>query len=385
MISNNRVLVIKMSPYDGLNSSTLRTIAMIKGLLAKGFEIDWLTIRPSQTHVINDVSQYSFLENVRIIYANENTVYNSIAKINKGLKKRIISLIRKAYHYFSLFDYTKKIAESVSIDMLCCNDYEYLISVSDPKTSHIAAKVLIQQGLKYKKWIQYWGDPLVGDISYNKALPKKTLINAERKLFSISNKIVYTSPLTLYDEKKLHPDYSSRMVVVPTAFIKEKIFTKKNNDKFVVGYYGTYHSRIRNIIPLYDACKYLEDSVNLIICGDSDIDLISNKNTLIQPRGDIREYEEITDLFICILNCSGTQIPGKLYHYAATNRPVLVIVDGEYKEDIVNYIKQFNRYYICENDKKSIIDTIKKIQRSNSTWSPCERFSPEKVIDQIID
>lgn len=194
---NDNILVIKMSPYNELTSSTLRTIAMIKGLIELGYSVDYLTIGETASTTLNDISQYSFMEKVNIIKANNNAVYNNIVRNSSGgVKKIIVGSLRTIYHKTNVFDNTKKIAQNIKLNILNENHYNYIISVSDPKTSHIAASNLISQGLKYDKWIEYWGDPLVGDITNEAIWPKCILKVYEKKLFSNCDKIVYTSPFT---------------------------------------------------------------------------------------------------------------------------------------------------------------------------------------------
>lgn len=65
------------------------------------------------------------------------------------------------------------------------------------------------------------------------------------------------------------------------------------------------------------------------------------------------KYEEDADLLIVLLNKKGTQIPGKIYHYAGTNKPILIILDGDRKEEIKEYLSLFNRFYFCENNERT--------------------------------
>ncbi len=384
MIDNKRVLVIKLSPVKGLNSSMMRAIAAIKGLLSKGFKVDLLTLQTCAIHVVNK-NEYDFMNEVNVVYANPNKAYSSIVSgSNSGIKKIVVEILRKIYHTFSLFDYSGSIAKKIKISILPSAEYEYVLAVSDPKSSHLATKTLINQGLKYNKLIQYWGDPLTGDITLKSIYPKFVYRNVEERLLSIADKIVYTSPLTLKEEQRIHPRLKNRMISTPTAYIEEKILPPREG-KYTVGYYGAYPSNVRNILPLYEACKRMNSSIDLKIVGNSDIVLEKKSNIEILPRGDISSFELITDLFICILNRSGTQIPGKLYHYAAYNRPILVIEDGEYASEIHKYVASFDRYYTCKNDVDSIKKSIIEIMNYDKVWLPYEKMSSDHVIDTILE
>ena len=324
------------------------------------------------------------MREVHVIYANPNKVYSSIVSgSSSGFKRAIVEVLRKIFHSFSLFDYTGSIAKKIKISILPSFEYEYVLAVSDPKSSHLATKTLINQGLKYNKLIQYWGDPLSDDITLKSIYPKFVYRYIEERLLCIADKIVYTSPFTLKEEQKIHPRLKTRMISTPTAYIEEKILPP-HKGKYTVGYYGAYPSNVRNILPLYEACKRMSSSIDLKIVGNSDIILEKTPNIEILPRGDISSFEQITDLFICILNRSGTQIPGKLYHYAAYNRPILVLEDGDYASKIQEYISTFNRYYTCENNVDSIEKSIRDIMNCNESWLPYEKMSPIRIIDTIL-
>ena len=377
------VLVIKLSPLNGLKSSMMRTLALVKGLQINGYNVEFLTIRESSTTVLSNSEKYIFLKKAIIKYTDANTTYDYIVSNNKGVKKIIVEVLRKAYHALYPYDYTMNIANNVDIGILSKKQYKYVISVSDPKSSHRAVYNLKKQGLVFQKWIQYWGDPLATDITFTGIYPRFVYMNLEKKLFDKADSIVYTSPFTVLEQKSLFPSFADRMRYVPTAYIEEKIFPKKEG-MYCIGYYGAYFSSVRNIMPLYEACSQIKDA-KLFIVGDSDIHLSNTPNIEVYPRGEINEFEYRTDLFICILNSSGNQIPGKLYHYAGTNKPILVILDGNNIKEFKSYFKKYNRYIFCKNTKDEIIKTINSIRYSNKKYFPCKNMSCKYIAKQVLE
>ena len=380
---NNNVLVVKLSPLNGLNSSMMRTLALIKGLMEAGYDVEMLTIKESSTTVLNDISRYGFLKNATITYANNNATYDRIVSNNIGVKRKVVGLLRKIYHTFSVFDYTYGISKATSISKLSNRRYKYVISVSDPKPAHIAMRNLIRQGLSYEKWIEYWGDPMAIDITNKSIYPKFVYKIIEKKLFDKCDSLVYTSPFTVEEQKTMYPNYAAKMKYVPTAYIEKKLIGN-HSGKYTVGYYGAYNSYVRNIMPLYEACAQMDD-IQLTIVGNSDLTLEEKKNISIHPRGNIDQYEQDTDLFVCVLNATGTQIPGKAYHYAATNKPVLIILDGERKEDLRRFFEKFNRYEICENSVEEITRAIRSTMVSKRVVNPCEEFSCVSVAERLVE
>ncbi len=379
---SERILVIKLSAYNALQSSTIRMLAMVNGLIQLGYNVDLLTVKPHSAVVLNNTDEYSFLNEVNIVALETNQAYEKIVSGKKSSKK--LDVLRKIYHRTQIYGGSKKIAEEVDISILPSREYDVVISVSDPKTSHIALERLLKQGLKCKKVVEYWGDPFYGDITQKALVPTFVLKREERKFLKLANRVVYTSPFTLEAQQKAYPDEAHKMVSIPTANIKERHFPENNSDVFTVGYYGAYFSHIRNIMPLYEASKSFDEKVQFIIEGDSDLELQNTENVRIIPRGVI-ENEEKTDLYVCVLNSSGTQIPGKVYHCAATNRPILIVLDGEYKAELRKYFEGFDRYYLCENNTDDISRSIKDIIRENASFAPLKALSPTSVAKDIIN
>lgn len=374
-----------LTPINSLNSAMLRSIALTKGLSALGHSIDFLTIPISVTHV--KTNKHEFLKDVNLITTQNNKIYDTIASNEQKskIKKLLVQTLRKIYHKFAIHNYTYNIAKNIDISLLPRSNYDVIISVSDPKTSHIAVIKLIKQGLKYKKWIQYWGDPMTLDITNKSLYPKSLIKKMEKDIISNADKIIYVSPFTLNEQKKLFPKRATKMSFLPVPYIEEKIYKYTENENFIIGYFGAYYSHIRDIKPLYEAVSELEDSTFLNIVGDTDIELKKTNNIKIYPRGDISSFEKTADLLVCILNKNGSQIPGKLYHYAATNKPILVLLDGENKEKMSKYLKSFSRYIISENNKESIINAINKLRENYKLYEPCKSFNPVSIAQRFLE
>ena len=384
-MSKGRILVIKLAPYDSLVSSNMRMLALMKGLDQLGYSMDLLSTPKSNVLVDNDMSDYPFLDRVNIVYTGQSNLYEAVvARRKSGIVGKLYPIAKKIYHRLSLYNHTDKVAKAISIDVLPQREYEYVIAVSDPKTTYIALRALLQQGLKAKKILEYWGDPLYGDVTQKAIYPAFILKREERRFLSLADKIVYTTPMTLKMEQKTYPEYADRMFCIPTANATKKKYDDPRNDIYTVGYYGGYNTTVRNIMPLYQAFHKLIGTAKLNLVGDTDLDLASTVNIMVKPRGVVKELEEKTDLFVCVLNNSGTQIPGKVYHMAATNRPILVVLDGEMKESMAEYLKTFNRYVTCENTAEDIEKAVRSIIADKREWTPCERLEPEQIAAEML-
>ncbi len=379
-----KILVIKLTPIDIITSATIRTLALIRGLLELGHNVDVLSLANNDIHAKRNYYEYIKEANV-ISINNDDKTYNSIVN-NKSdfYKKYVLKYLRKIYHSFNIYDHNKKIALNINIDILSQSEYDIVITSSDPKISHLTIKNLKKQGLKYNKWIQYWGDPMAIDISNSKLMPNFILKYEEKRVLSQADKIVYVSPFTLEAQKKNYPKLAKRMIFLPVPYLEEEIYKPYQNSKFIIGYYGNYTSHIRNLIPFYNAVNQLKETETSIY-GYSDIELPTTVNVKVFPAGIVSEHQKKADLLICVLNSTGTQIPGKIYHLAGTNKKILIILDGENEEGILKYLRSFNRFYFCKNNTQDIIDTIKYIMGDNTLFRPSPELRWNIIAQRFID
>lgn len=385
------ILFVTLSPIEINGSAMIRNNALINGLVENGNNVEILTI-PTQNHSSFVDNTLIWSDDLKITTLKPNQAYKSLVKKSDNffgkLKRTILPLIRKIYHSFSLFDNSIYIAKKVNKKVLNRNYYDLIISSSDPKSSHYAVKQLINSGLKYEKWIQYWGDPLAIDITNKSIHPKFYIKNVEKSLLKPADKIVYVSPLTYAAQIKLYSQLKDKMSFMPIPYTKKKFYQLRDltNRKPSLGYFGDYKSSVRNIKKLYNVCR--DEDFNLIIAGNTDLNLKETNSIRILPRVSqkrLMDLETNVDILVCILNKRGTQIPGKIYHYAATNKPILVILDGEEKEEIRKYLEGFNRFVLCNNDEVSIKQTLTAIKNSNIRYEPSPYFESKYIANSLIE
>ncbi len=379
------ILIVSLSPIEAITSAMIRNLALVRGLEESGNHVDFLAV-PFNV-LLSQAKENEFVKKINVIRTESSSAYDRVVtdrKRKSTFKTFVRNVLRKVWHTFSVYDYTYMIAKSVSISVLPQTHYDMVISSSDPKSSHIAVKTLRKQGLTYDRWIQYWGDPLAIDITKKSIYPRFMLKYIEKKLISGADKIVYVSPFTQKEQQRLFPAYEDKMEFLPIAYMEEEIFPETLNERFVIGYYGNYSSNVRNLRPFYDACTELKEKVDVSIYGDSDMELASTEHVHIFPRGIIDEHKQIADLLVCVLNSYGTQIPGKIYHLAGTNKKVLVVLDGEYREEMADYLEKFDRFYMCNNEKQSIREKIEEIMKDNRQFEPLRRLRYDSIAQELI-
>ena len=120
------------------------------------------------------------------------------------------------------------------------------------------------------------------------------------------------------------------------------------------------------------------------------MNLPSQGRITVSPRVTLDILEQVqdnTDVLVHLSNLRGGQIPGKIYHYSATRKPILFILDGtdEEKTLLKDYFSKYERYFFCDNTAESILDAMKTIAEIPlKTLAPVEEFFPESVVKQFI-
>lgn len=373
-----KILFVNMTPFYHNTSANIRMCGVIAGAFKNGHTIDLITMKADEDDYSYEPEKDVFCKKYIHQYFtfNKSSIYQSLKE--KGIDKRksvfwgIKSMLKALYRKFEIYDsqfVNVKNILSVDVDF---NEYDRIVTVSDPKSSNRLVYELIRNERISnfdKKWIQYWGDPWLIDIAKDYGWKKILIKMEEARLLSKAYKIVYTSPVTMEEQKKIYKEARSKMSCVSQsakgiedrANGERRKHCAKHCQSDLLGYIGGYSSNIRNIRPLYDCC--VENEYRLDIIGEGDKEIKSKGTVRVASRISqiqAEEAENNVDILVCLCNNRGTQIPGKIFYTAILNKPIIVILDGERKKEIGNYLKTFQRYILCNNDKESIHQAINK-------------------------
>ncbi|MGG3564203.1 hypothetical protein ABES03_21675 [Neobacillus rhizosphaerae] len=269
--------------------------------------------------------------------------------------------------------------------------YDLVISNSSPASSHaLVNNLLTRRNISARRWIQIWEDPWYYDLYIKQK--KEMILKEEKRLLNLADEIFYVSPLTLLYQKQKFLDASNKMKCLPLPYLKTKSGGRCNevNNEIVFGYFGDYYSHVRNLNPFYEAS--IEINANVNIYGDTNEEFKKTKNINISKRVDIgilNEVQEKTDVLIHLCNLNGGQIPGKIYHYSGTEKPIIFILDGkeEEKQLIKDYFGKFNRYHFCENKKEDIMKIMGNFINGEISKRSLiiEEFSPKNVVARLLE
>lgn len=264
-------------------------------------------------------------------------------------------------------------------------EYDLVISNSSPAASHKLVYLLLKsKQLICKRWIQIWEDPWYADLYGNH---DQAIFQEEYALLAAASEVYYVSPLTLGYQKTLFPDCKEKMKHIPLPYLD--FSDEKSTTHMSFGYFGDYYSRTRNLLPFYQALRESGYAGN--IYGDSDLNLKSTDQIVVSGRVTLdvlAKVQEETAVLVHLCNLKGGQIPGKIYHYSATTKPILFILDGteEEQKTLRSYFGQFNRFYFVENQESQIYEAILKISQNPKlyTGTRLKDFAPKNVVATFL-
>ena len=386
-----------VSTYDlrRNTSGNIRTVALMKGLHDAGHIVHVIFV-PSDKE--SDTEVYNALLSVDkiIMYPKTEQSFIEKKKISqyekKNWKVKFLQKVYKIYNQISVYDiFQTKILNLKASDLKEVDeDYDYIVSSSEPRSSHKFARKIKSIKRLNSKLIFYWGDPMTNDVASIKVFHSREA-NEENKLISVSDLSLYTNPCAVEYMRRKYPHNASKIHWIATSDIsdtsaKKSCITIKSKR---IGYFGDYSAIYRNIIPFYESC--VENNYDTVICGmGAGVVLTSKANVNVKgrvSRKEVNEFEKECQLLIVIENKTKTgeciQIPGKLYHYALTNKEILVITESK---NLSKEYKKFNRFHFVENDKDKISAAIHQILSSStevSKYTPLVDFMRDNIVREF--
>ena len=398
-----KILVINGECIQTNTSANLCHLAYIRGLVNSGHDVTLLSadgrdykLDPSMV-IPKEVKQYTYYgvslyEKLSLRKKAEDAVSVSTAvvaspiNIKPNLKRKIKDFVLSLYGVHGIYATFVRKAQKFRSD----EEFDYILSISTPVTSHLIAHNLLKAGrIKGKHWIQIWEDPWHSDAyGFNGA---EKIRKEEARLLSFAEKVCYVSPLTLENQKRFYPESAHKMFWQPLPFYYESdavVDIVGEGNRY--GYFGDYAPVARNLEPFYEAAKETGIAVN--ICGNPSNLFASTDRIHIHPRltlDKLKPIEDCTNVLVFLCNRKGGQIPGKIYQYSATNKTVLFIMDGTDEEQRVlrEYFGKFNRYVFCQNTVEDISRAIQLIESGNLGEienRPLNDFDPTIMIKNIL-
>ena len=403
---NLQVLVITGCNLRSNFSAGLSHNSFISGLCKLGYEVDVLcfsdknikldlsiNLPPIRCYYTYDgQSLYEQLSIKKMEKAKNEVALNKLdSEVKISFKSKACSLLKEIIHScygvyrtsIVWYHRAKKFSSQI--------DYDYVISMSDPPVSHKLASFLLKHNkIHADKWIQLWEDPWC-DSFYRDTDINIPCMKEEQRLLSDAQDIVYVTPLTLKRQQDIFPNEASKMRWCPLAtYYQTQMIDYSRIQENQYGYFGDYVPHIRNLEPFYSVA--VEKNLCLDICGSPTNLFKSTGNIHIYPRlplSELKIHEDKANVVVCLFNCRGGQIPGKIYQLAATNKTILCILDGtkEAMNMISDYFGKFNRFIFCFNNTESIshaIDDIENKRFGKVSNRPIFDFNVKTIARQLL-
>lgn len=314
--------------------------------------------------------------------------HDVVMESHKPTRAKFRALMKNAYYWFfrpdSLYPLNKHWL-LIARKFKSKKEYDLVISNSSPSASHKLVEILSRKGnIRYKRWIQIWEDPWYYDLYGGHS---QAILKEEHRLLQAAQEVFYVSPLTVHYQKRYFPDCASKMNVIPLPYFKFGGEKSSPSAELSFGYFGDYYSHVRNILPFYEALA--KGGYKGYIYGDSDLRLQSTEKITVSDRVTLDVLENVqnnTAVLVHLCNLRGGQIPGKIYHYSATNKPIIFILDGTEDECTIikDYFSKYDRFIFCENTINSIAAALDSITSSLPEEMVVEAFSPETVVKVLL-
>ncbi len=378
------ILFITAYPLEYNTSGNVRNMGLINGLVENGHSVSTLSSYPTDDSLFTgEIMQFPFSKRYWIGSKSKSITLESK---NKWLEK-LKGVVYKWNNSLSVYDRRRFLVKDIKHGLVD-EKFDVIISSSDPKSAHLFAEKLISLDKSIcRKWIQYWGDPFSNDISTKHSFSEKRVAKEEKRLIKLADKIVYVSPFTASELSKKYNDYKEKISFLPIPFIRKIKSDKPNNAKKgkLVVYLGDYFSSNRNIMNLVDVLK--TEGIDSAIVGNSDLQIPSTNEVIVKKRLIGPNFDTIINnvaVYTCVCNLHGSQIPGKLYHYVDTGKPILVVLDGDNQDELKKYIESFDRFYICYNTKESISKTLQTIFEEDKTFTTPQQLDPRFIAEEFL-
>lgn len=393
-----RILFVVATDLSANNSAAMCHTAYIRGMRDAGHDVSVLTVLPTAKELHDKVNGVNYIElsdeNWLVRKARNNRVKtpapaeneNANTSANRDVSVRVKNFVKYTAITLMGASVTWRRRANRFRDK---RPYDAAISLASPADSHLVAAALLKSGrIKAKHSCQIWEDPWASDLygGHTKTLDK--IRKQENAVLDLAEKVIYVTPMTMENQKKLYARNAEKMDWLPLPVYDEDVSDEVADDNQITyGYFGQYYPQVRNLKPFYNAA--IKGNKHCIICGDPDNLFESTEKIEINSRVSLevlKQKDFYTDVLVCVANLGGGQIPGKIYQYSGSRKPILYILDGseEEKKILRDYFGQFHRYVFCENNEKDILRAMNEIEENYHFYDSVSYFDGKNIAEEIM-
>jgi len=380
-----RVLVISASLPPFNDSSTLQLIDRVRRLPEHGFEI--VFVGPEMPQGVDSQLLQQLPDRSTIVRTKQTTYDRVTGKLLQVPGGKVLALVyANAMYRIAAPDVRvgwDKLVVDMCKQMLNNMRPDIIITHSGSFTAHIAGRRLSQHFSV--PWVADLGDPLslVDPDSWIYSLKARRNRVLEQQTIPYASGLVFTTKETLNAYQSLMRDQFPKAIVLPCYGYNPSDFLPLDPDARIsnvgisLSHIGTAFRSNRNLIPLIQALGTLEQAkalihnYNLTVIGPHSraFEKVAQYENLSSVTFSERvSYQESVDwinrsnVLIIVGNAGLLQIPGKIYPYLGSGRPILYIGQLPYEQDpAALLLAQFPGVLFAQNERNSIETTIRQI------------------------
>ena len=407
-MKNKKILIVTHQFLPQVSPRTTRWSLLIDELINKGNEVT----------VLSGTDPENIEKNYKILYFGNKQFSSNVNKIrqnsqdssNNSIKKISYSILKKIYRFlfktFSWPDYAMFWAFTVYKNRKRIeNDFDIIISVSLPFTSHLCAHILKKR--INAQWYMDIGDPFTLKIyspENNKIIYSYLNKFFERKFYQNASKIIFThNEVAELHKEKFNIDSSKIVIGHPIALLNDDIiknslsFNYKDNP-LKIGYFGAFTKSVRepNNYILNIANFFGDNIVHEWYINEESKKYFSLINDVtyhqffdILPRKQALEVMvNKIHILLSIGNFNKYQMPSKVIEYLSLGKPVLhyaeIIDDPLYNFEILFDNLKIINSKTTKNELENYFEYIKEKRLELNYENFNNIFSPSKLIDELI-
>lgn len=364
--------------------------------MAQEHDVTVFTINPSENDPLYNAQKLEMIsEDYRVIRSFGGKIYEKLyskeksklddsqstisrkSVLKKFSKKIYKHLLKVVIFPDRMVFWNKYLKRSVNHFAETEGSPDIIISVGFPFSTHLLA-----QKLKEKfncKLILDYGDPWSFNPS-NETIPnRRRKIDAcfEKTILQHADYVTVTTTSTRDEYIRRFPVVREKIDVISQG-VDTKIYhnkkEKKSNTNIINFFYsGLFYEDIRNPNSFIDAMEELSSEklfgkkIVISIAGKMEQSVIerissfSNKSVSFHLLGNIGfnevvDYQINTDVLLFFGNLGSLQVPGKLFEYLTTDRPIFAICDkSDFSGDT---IKHYNKGVVSTYESEDILKTF---------------------------
>ena len=386
------MLVSYLFPPD-VDAQAIRWFNLSKSLTDLGYTIDVVKARTV-------AKRTDFSKDIRTLPAPAGPFefFTSIAKARVGVSEKRNATVRDSA-YFSLgkvsLEFFRKVLSGLMVGDYKSEWYPFCLAFLRKLDFRIYDAIITSQypmvdgliGLFIKRkhpdifWVADIGDPVCAP--YNSKLKRPIDEYFEGKIVKGADMVVVTNRNVRLLLSYKYGVSRKKIEIITQGFDAERFKAEAEkdvkNEKFTMLFSGTFYRGFREPKSLIEALYRLKNlNLRLQIAGRNelflkDFDKIKEKIEFLGfvPYEESLKLQDKADVLVNISNKQTYQVPGKIYEYIGSRKPILNIVHDEDKDETAWFIKRYRIGVVCENRVEEIKSAVLMLY---SAWEKGKLF-----------